>query len=114
MSLTVYQGSDKLFAQAVENSMSISLGISVIVLIISLRGVMSLMKDIFRVLSKVKSYFKKKTYEQKGIQTEPYLCELPAEIFLNSGSGVYHFSGCHHIGVRATSKAACTFCRNRF
>ena len=87
MSLTVYRGSapEKFFAKALQDPMSISVAISVIILIISVRGVMSLMTDMFRVLSKVFSYFKKKTYEQKGIQTEPYLCELPAEIFLIQG-----------------------------
>ena len=113
MSLTVYGGSvpDQVFAKALQDPMSISaVVISVLILIISVRGVLSLIKDTFRILS----YFFKTKHQDKEIQTEPYMCELPAEIFFNSGSGVYHFSGCHHIGVRATSKAVCTFCKNRF
>ena len=87
MSLTVYGGSvpDQVFAKALQDPMSISaVVISVLILIISVRGVLSLIKDTFRIL-RIFSFFVQTKYQDKEIQTEPYECELPAEIFLIQG-----------------------------
>ena len=84
--------------------------ISALVVMVIMRGVVSFFMDTVRFLSRL---FKTQ-YKDKEVQIEPYYPQLPAQIFMNPGSEVYHISGCHHVGVRATRKGGCSLCRNKF
>ena len=84
--------------------------ISVVIVFLVMRGVISFLQGVLKVL---RLLFVTK-YKDAETQTEPYYPELPGEIFINPRSEVFHMKGCHHVGVRATSQAACTLCRNRF
>ena len=87
-----------------------SVVMSFIVIIITMRGGMGLARDVQRLLS----YFLRKKYVDKGVQTEPYFLRLLETIFLNKKSDVYHISDCHHIGLRAETRSACCLCSNVF
>ena len=84
--------------------------ISVIVMIVLMRSVVSFFMDVSKVVRRMMVT----QYKETGIQTEPYYVSLPDEIFINPKSQVYHVSGCHHVGVRAESKVACCLCKNTF
>ena len=84
--------------------------ISVLVVMVIMRGVVSFFMDMVRFLGRL---FKTQ-YKDKEVQIEPYYPQLPAQIFMNPESEVYHISGCHHVGVRATRKGGCSLCRNKF
>ena len=77
--------------------------ISVLVTMVVMRGVVSFFMDMVRFVSHM-VMFHGKVLLDKEVQTEPYYPKLPARIYLNPGSEVYHISGCHHVGVRAISK----------
>ena len=87
-----------------------SMVFALIVIVITMRGGVSLLRDLHRLLS----YFLKKTYVDKEIQIEEYFPVLPEQIFLNKRSDVYHILGCHHIGYRAEPRSACILCKNYF
>ena len=87
-----------------------SMVIALIVIVVTMRGGVSLLRDLHRLLS----YFLKKTYVDKEIQIEEYFPVLPEQIFLNKRSDVYHILGCHHIGYRAEPRSACILCKNYF
>ena len=118
MSLTLYDGSfSGVVREAFENpviTLSTS-AISVVMAIMALRGVLSFGKDTLRLGRKMAAaLWGTGALEDKDTQTELYFPELPGEIFWNPNSEVYHISGCHHVGLRATRKTACVLCGNRF
>ena len=93
-------------------SMSISV-LTVVATIMLLRGVLGFMRDSVRVVTGVMKLMSK-TYEDKETQTEEYQVRLPEIISFNPKAEVYHVPGCHHVGLKAIEKTACTPCQNRW
>ena len=77
--------------------------------IVFLRGIVQFAIDLFRF---VRGLLGKK-YRDVEVQTlEIDDMRPPPMVFFNAGSDVCHFEGCHHLGVRATSRRLCAACRN--
>ena len=77
--------------------------------IVFLRGIVQFAMDLFRF---VRGLLGKK-YRDVEVQTlEIDDMRPPPMVFFNAGSEVCHFEGCHHLGVRATSRRLCAACRN--
>ena len=77
--------------------------------IVFLRGIVQFAIDLFRF---VRGLLGKK-YRDVEVQTlEIDDMRPPPMVFFNAGSEVCHFEGCHHLGVRATSRRLCAACRN--
>ena len=77
--------------------------------IVFLRGIVQFAMDLFRF---VRGLLGKK-YRDVEVQTlEIDDMRPPPMVFFNAGSEVCHFEGCHHLGVRATSRRICSHCRN--
>ena len=77
--------------------------------IVFLRGIVQFAIDLFRF---VRGLLGKK-YRDVEVQTlEIDDMRPPPMVFFNAGSEVCHFEGCHHLGVRATSRRICSQCRN--
>ena len=77
--------------------------------IVFLRGIVQFAMDLFRF---VRGLLGKK-YRGVEVQTlEIDDMRPPPMVFFNAGSEVCHFEGCHHLGLRATSRRLCAACRN--
>ena len=77
--------------------------------IVFLRGIVQFAMDLFRF---VRGLLGKK-YRDVEVQTlEIDDMRPPPMVFFNAGSEVCHFEGCHHLGLRATSRRLCAACRN--
>ena len=77
--------------------------------IVFLRGIVQFAIDLFRF---VRGLLGKK-YRDVEVQTlEIDDMRPPPMVFFNAGSEVCHFEGCHHLGLRATSRRLCGHCRN--
>ena len=85
----------------------VTLGMMVLAAV-SLRGAVSLAKDLVSVAKKMLVGVK----VDAETQTEESGFQLPMEVWFNPQSGVYHIDGCRHIGSSAVAKRACTICRN--
>ena len=76
--------------------------------LVMLRGVASLLVDLYDVIRVMLSTKK----EDAETQTEDVSFQLPSEIFVNPQSEVFHCGDCRHITARAYTKRACNICRN--
>ena len=79
----------------------------VVVSMVLLRGVLSMLMDIKKVLRLFAAQ-----YKDKRSQTEPYFPKLPDEVFLRSKSDVYHVAGCTYAGEGSKVRRACCYCAN--
>ena len=83
--------------------------LAVVMSIIFVRGIFQFALDLFRFVSGLL----RKQYIDVEVQTlEIDDMRVPPMVFFNAGSEVCHFEGCHHLGVRATSRRLCAACRN--
>ena len=77
--------------------------------IVFLRGIVQFAMDLFRFARGLLG----KKYRGVEVQTlEIDDMRPPPMVFFNAGSEVCHFEGCHHFGLRATSRRLCAACRN--
>ena len=112
MSLVAHKRAMSFLQAELEDSwpqMSVSV-MAVVVTIVLMRGALSFVADSVRFVSRLC----RTQYCERGVQTDPYYPQLPIQVWVNSGSEVYHCSGCHHIGDRAKPRVSCTLCRNRW
>ena len=118
MSVVPYGSSEIVFDSLPTPMVSVasvaSVVLTLMVVVITMRGGMGLVRDMHRLLSYLLSYLLKKKYVDKEVQTEPYFPQLPETIFFNKKCDVYHRLGCHHIGLRAEPRSACALRRNVF
>ena len=87
--------------------LGLTFGIILLSLVV-LRGVASLLVDAYKF---AKTIWGAK-FADAATQTEDEGFRLPANIYINPQSDVYHCDNCRHVGVRAVSKRACNLCRN--
>ena len=77
--------------------------------IVFVRGIVQFAMDLFRF---VRGLLRKKYIDVEVQTLEIDDMRVPPMVFFNAGSEVCHFEGCHHLGVRATSRRICSQCRN--